>query len=182
MHHTMKRYLKLLLQLFLAPKQGWEDLSAEQTDPDDLMRRGLYPLAAVAALMSFLGLVYHADISPMSMLLKAVVEFGAWIVGYFIAVFALSSGLPQLSDDGVGPSLRCIKLFSVCMIGLMAVIGLLRNLLPSDYSIIWFLYFYLAIIIWRGERFMKVAPDKRAVFVILAVVSVIVPPLLIMLL
>ncbi|MFG6424052.1 MAG: hypothetical protein K1V71_06565, partial [Paramuribaculum sp.] len=66
--------------------------------------------------------------------------------------------------------------------GLMAMGGLVRNCLPSDFAIVNFLYVYLAIIMWRAEHFLRVMPGKSVVFVILAVVSVIVPPLLIMML
>lgn len=178
----MRHYLKLLVQLFLAPRQGWEDVADESPDPDLLARYGLYPLAALAAASSFLGLIYHPSVSPMAVLLHAIAEFGAYFAGYFITVIALSSALPRVSVSGCMASAAVIRRFAVCMMGLMACVGLLRNCLPSDFAIVNFLYVYLAIIMWRGERFMGVAPGKTMVYVILTIVSVIIPPLLIMML
>lgn len=178
----MRRYLKLLLQIFLAPKQGWEDVSADPTDPDDLARRGLYPLSAIAAATSFLALVYHTDVSPVAVIIRAIAQFGAYFAGYFIAVFALTSALSRVTVASAEPSHHTVRQFAVCMMGLMAATGMLRNCLPSDFAIVNFLYVYLAIIMWRGERFLHIAPGKSVVYVILAVVSVIVPPLLIMML
>jgi hypothetical protein len=178
----MRRYLKLLLQLFLAPKQGWEDVSADTSEPDDLARRGLYPLAGVAALTTFMTVVYHPGVSAVALIIAAILRFGAYFAGYFITIFALTTCLPRISLPGREASQRDIHLFAVCMTGLMAMVGLVRNCLPSDFAIVNFLYVYLAIIMWRAEHFLRVMPGKSVVFVILAVVSVIVPPLLIMML
>lgn len=178
----MQRYLRLLLQLFLAPRQGWDDLWSDPTDPDELARRGLYPLAALAALASFSALIYHSGASVIRLLVDAVLEFGAYFAGYFITIFALTTCLGRLTPDGAAPSQRAIHLFAVCMMGLMAAIGFVKNILPSDFAIVNFLYVYLVIIMWRAEPFLHVAAGKSVVFVILSTVSVIVPPLLIMML
>ncbi|MBD5346760.1 MAG: hypothetical protein HDR92_06480 [Bacteroides sp.] len=178
----MLLYLKLLLQLFLAPRQGWEDISVDNLDPDELARRGLYPLAGIAALSSFMTLVYHSGISIASVFIAAIVRFGAYFAGYFITIFALTTCMPRVSEEDAEADQHEIKLFAVCMMGLMAIIGVIRNSLPSDFAIVNFLYLYLAIIMWRGKFFLRVAESKTVVFVILAVVSVIVPPLLIMML
>lgn len=178
----MRRYLRILLQLFLAPKQGWEDVSADSPDPDELARRGLYPLAAIAAAASFMALVYHSGYSPVSLLIAAVVRFGAYFAGYFITIFALTTCLPTVTAGASAPSQKNVRLFAVCMMGLMASVGLLRNSLPSDFAIVNFLYVYLAIIMWRAEEFLNIEQGRSVVFVILAIVSVIVPPLLIMML
>lgn len=178
----MRRYLKLLLQIFLAPQRGWEDVSAEPVAPDTLLRRGFIPLAAVAALARLMAWAYHGVGSVTEMLLSVVVEFGAYFAGYFIAVFAVSAWLPRVSEPGREASECVVRLFAVSMAGLMACVGLLRNVLPSDFAIVNFLYVYLAIIAWRAEAFMRVAPGRSAAFVILAVVAVIIPPLLIMML
>lgn len=145
-------------------------------------RRGLYPLAGVAALTSFMTVVYHPGSSAVALIIAAILRFGAYFAGYFITIFALTTCLPRISMPGREASQRDIHLFAVCMMGLMAMVGLVRNCLPSDFAIVNFLYVYLAIIMWRAENFLRVMPGKSVVFVIMAVVSVIVPPLLIMML
>ena len=54
----MSAYLKYLFQLILSPSRGWEDLSHDGADPDELLRRGLYPLTGITALSEFLQLFY----------------------------------------------------------------------------------------------------------------------------
>lgn len=178
----MLRYLRLIFQIFLAPRQGWEDVSAEPVAPETLLREGFIPLAAVAAVARLMTLVYHGATSATNLIVHMVLEFGAYFAGYFIAVFALSAYQSRFSEPGEEASERVVKLFCLCMAGLMAFTGLLRNVLPSDFAIVNFLYVYLAIIAWRGEAFMRVAPGRSTVFVITAVLAVILPPLLIMML
>lgn len=178
----MRSYLQILLQLFLAPSRGWEDVDVASPDPDEMARRGLFPLAGIAAVASFMALVYHSGYSPLSLLIDAIVRFAAYFAGYYITIFAMTTCRPTVTMQGDEPSDRDIRLFAVCMMGLMAVVGFLRNALPSDFAIVNFLYVYLAIIMWRGEQFLHVRQGRSVVFVILAVLAVIVPPLLIMML
>lgn len=178
----MRRYLTLLLQIFLAPQRGWEDVSAEPVSPEALFRHGFVPLAVIASLAGLMAWVWHGVNDVARMMVSVTVEFGAYFAGYFIAVFALSAWLPRVSEPGREASERVVRLFAVFMGGLMACVGLLRNILPSDFAIVNFLYVYLAIIAWRAEAFLRVAQGRSAAFVVIAVVAVIVPPLLIMML
>ncbi|MCM1028528.1 MAG: hypothetical protein NC484_02820 [Alloprevotella sp.] len=178
----MGHYLKLLFQIFLSPRSGWEDVSADKSGPDLLMRRGLLPLAALTSLTRFLTLVYHRGEEFMSVMPGALIEFVAYLAGYFIAILALTAYMPRVTRHGAAATDRDIRLYALCMTGLMALVGLVRNCLPSDFAIVNFLYLYLAVVAWRGREFLHVDLDKEVTFVILAVVSSIIPPLLIMLL
>lgn len=155
-------------------------MSRSGADPETLLRRGFCPLVVIAALTNLFAPLYHTDLGIYRVLIRMVVEFGAYFAGYFVAIFALSAAMPRVLPEGSEIDDRNIRLFALCMMGLMACIGIARNALPSDFDIINFLYVYLAIIMWRGEKFMHVSVGRSTEFVILAVVAVILPPVLIM--
>ncbi len=81
----MLEYLKLMMQLLLVPVRGWEDVSSASPDPDEMLRKGLYPLMGVAALSEFVSFFYVRELSLATVLVRAVVDFGAYFVSLFIA-------------------------------------------------------------------------------------------------
>ena len=72
----MLEYLKLMMQLLLVPVRGWEDVSSASPDPDEMLRKGLYPLMGVAALSEFVSFFYVRELSLATVLVRAVVDFG----------------------------------------------------------------------------------------------------------
>ena len=54
----MLEYLKYLVQLLLSPARGWEDISAKSPDPEEMTRKGLYPLIGIAAVSEFCAFFY----------------------------------------------------------------------------------------------------------------------------
>ena len=58
----MLEYLKLMMQLLLVPVRGWEDVSSASPDPDEMLRKGLYPLMGVAALSEFVSFFYVREL------------------------------------------------------------------------------------------------------------------------
>ncbi len=178
----MAQFLKLLIQLFLAPQRGWEDMAAVDTPPEIMVKRGFIPLASVAALTCFLALVYHPATGVLAVLFKALFQFVALLAGYYLATLIIAAYRSMISKPGREASDRNVRLFSLGMLGLMALVTLFSNCLPSDFDIVNFLYVYLAIVAWRGKGILAVAPDKTVIFVILAIIATIIPPLLIMML
>lgn len=173
----MKRYLLYLLQLFLAPSQGWKDIELDDCDESMLERRGFLPFALLSAVSVFMQLVYHPSISAIRLLIDCVIELGALIAGYYFAVAVMSASLPSICFDE--PSRRRIRVFCLCGLGLYALLGLIRNCMPSDFAIIYFLLIYLAIILWRANDYLDVMPDMTLRFVLLSIICVIMPPLVI---
>lgn len=176
----MALYLKLLLQLFLAPQRGWEDMAAVTISPETMVKRGFIPLAALASLTSFIALVFHPAIEVLALIFKTLMQFVALLAGYYIAILIITAYRPMISNPGREASDRNVRLFALGMMGLMALVGLISNCLPSDFDIVYFLYVYLGIVAWRGKGILAVAHDKTVSFVILAVIATIIPPLLIM--
>lgn len=57
----MLQYLKYLFQLLLSPGLGWEDIEHTDPDPEELTRKGLYPLMGLAAATEFLAFFYERE-------------------------------------------------------------------------------------------------------------------------
>ena len=172
----MKQYLLYLLQLLLAPKQGWKDIAADGKDYEALERRGFIPFAAIAALSVFVQMIYHPGLSPVKLLIDCVIEFGAWLIGYFLAAAVMGAYLPDLCYDE--PPVRRIRVFSLCSVGLLAFMSLVKNCMPGDFAIIYFLIIYLVVIMWRAADYFDVMPESVFKFTLLATACVIVPPML----
>lgn len=173
----MLHYLKTLLQLFLAPTKGWEDVSADGVEPHRLLTRGLYPVIAIAALTQLLEPFHMPDVGMGTAVIRMIVTFIMYFAGYFIGIFGLSLTLPDITVGGETNDFN-VHTFVACIIGLMAVIKIIDNCVP-DVPWIYFLLFYVAVIEWKGARYMHIERGSSTRFTLAAIGSVIIPPLLI---
>ncbi len=62
---------------------------------------------------------------------------------------------------------------------LLALSLLVQNCLPFDIDLVLFLGIYTAIVLWRGDRYMAVREESVGRFMIFTILTVIVPPFLI---
>ncbi len=157
----MLHYLKLMLQLLMAPARGWEDVAESAENPRHTLLCGLLPLAALAGLSAFTGRFYQLHPSFTPLLVKAVVMFIKYTVTYFIGVALLLNVLPRLTSDGLVNRER-VELFCAYCEGMMAVIGILECVMPMDITLLQFLPIYVVVVICMGRRFVDV--DERNIF------------------
>lgn len=170
----MLHYLKLMLQLVLSPKKGWEDI-AQGADPSRrTLLHGLLPMIGMVSLTVFLGAFYELRPTFGGLLVKAVVAFAQYAITYFIGVTVLSSALPRLSE-GVPVGRETIEVFCAYIVGLMATIGVLENLLPMDLSLLHFLPIYAIAVMCMGRQYLKVDERNLFRFAAVATVSLILP-------
>lgn len=173
----MKHYLGNLFQLLLSPGNGWEDIARANRDPLYLARSGFYPLCLAAAVSAWADAVYHPGLSVWTLLLRSLVIFVAFFLGYFIATFCLAVFLPRLCD---GKSrLARVQTFALYVLGLLALLIVTVSWLPMAAVLLVFMPLYVALIIWKGTTYMRILPDRVPAFMILAVAAVMLPPLLI---
>lgn len=157
----MLHYLKLILQILMAPRSGWEDVLADGRNPRNVLFSGLIPLSALAAATVGLGFFYRNDAVAGELLIEAVVVFARYILTYFIAVALLLYVLPKLTFDGIVARQR-VELLSVYCVGMMALIGILENILPMDIPLLQFLPLYIVVIIIQSRWFVNI--DEHALF------------------
>lgn len=173
----MFKFLKSLFQLILSPVRGWEDISYAGEDYRRLAAEGLYPLLGVASLTVFMAAIYRHGVELSYMIQQAIVTFVKYFVGYFIAVFILGSYIHRDSDAEISEKRN--HTFVIYSIGLLAIISIIKNCLPMNLATLNFLPIYVAIVMWRGTRYMAIRPDRVGYFMILAIGAVIVPPFVI---
>ncbi|MDE7024259.1 MAG: hypothetical protein K2O88_00050, partial [Paramuribaculum sp.] len=75
-----------------------------------------------------------------------------------------------------------VHTFSAYITGLMATLDLLQNCIPLEIAWLWLLPLYVAFIIWRSVSYMTVEAKYDVRFVVIASLSLILPPYVIQLL
>ncbi len=164
-----------MIQLILSPGNGWEDIEKADIDPRILAMRGYYPLIALSALSVFMQGVYH-HLMFLTLLMKMLVTFLIYFIGYFFGVFTLSVfSEPWLSH---GYDERRSHTFVLYSLGMLALINLIINCLPVTKEMLFFLPLYVALVQWKGIRYMEVKPDRTGPFMVNAILGVLFPPYL----
>lgn len=170
----MLHFLRLMLQLVLSPLRGWEDVAISADSPRHTLTHGLLPLAAVAALTALTGLFYDINPSVGVILIQVVISFVKYVVTYFIAVAALTAVLPSIAIDGFMDRAR-VEIFCAYAVGLMAMTGILQNLLPVELSLLQLLPLYYIIVMCIGRTYLDVDEKRIFNFIIVDIVSIILP-------
>jgi hypothetical protein len=172
----MLKFLKYLLQLTISPSNGWDDISYAGTETPELLSSGFYPLLGVASLTAFCQMFYNGDTGVAEALQSAIIIFVQYFITYFLAVYLL----PVTAGSCVDGEFNELKLttFVAYSLGLMALVTIVQNLLPIDLAILNFMAIIVAVVMWKGCRYLAVKPESVGRFMILAVLEVIVPPIL----
>lgn len=175
----MLHYLRLMLQILMAPRRGWEDVAADDgCCPRHILFQGLIPLAGIAALSVGTGFLYKNDAHIDVMLITAIVTFARYVLTYFIAVALLMYALPKLAENGVAVK-RNVELLSAYCVGIMALIGIFENLLPMEIPLLQFLPLYVVVVIIQSRWFINVAETSLFRYAACAIAGIILPVFLI---
>lgn len=171
----MLNYLKLMLQLILAPTQGWDDVAAAAPDPRRELLFGLVPLCLLAGLSVVASVYWQHNVSVSSLIVSGVVCFAVYMLTYFIAQALLTSLLPRITDDGLVDRGR-VMLFAQFCVGQMAVFGMIENLLPAEVApIVQFLPLFVVVVMYRARAFLGVDKTKSGLMLSFGIVAVILP-------
>lgn len=168
----MLRYLKHLLQLILSPSNGWEDIGIADDSPRDITVKGYYPLIFVAALSVAMQGIYH-HVQFINLFLGVIATFVAYFVALFFGFFILSlmaePNLERSYDE------QRANTFVLYTLGLQAVITIILNVLPITSAMLFFLPFYVALIQWKGCRYMGVRNGRTGHFMAVAILGALIP-------
>lgn len=173
-------FLKDMLQIILSPAKGWEDVSYDGVDERNLVKFGLCPYLIIVALTVLIQMIYHSELLWLSEIQQVFVTFIKFFVSYCIGVFVLLMNLPGHTDADVTE--KRVHTFSAYITGLMATLELIQNCIPLEIAWIWLLPLYVSFIVWRGVSYMTVQPGYDVKFVVVASLSLILPPYIIQLL
>ena len=170
----MGEYLKYICQLVLSPSRGWEDISHDGTDPEELLRRGYYPMLGVASVAQFLQLFYNRALSLTVILERALATFVAYFVALFLSRMVLDAMLPKVTDGALSD--RRTATLNILCLGVMLMIQLLTNCLPPDLTFLKFLPVYVLLIFYKASRYMAVREDSEMTYMLVGILSVVAVP------
>ncbi len=172
----MLKFLVCLLQLIIAPGKGWEAIAKEDIDPRRLCAEGFYPFVGVVACTVFIQYFYNNDLGLAVLLQCAVITFVQYFITYFLASFLFSLFISSMTDGEVDE--KRYHTFIIYNLSLLGLFQMINNCVPVEISIFQFLPFFDIFIIWFGIPYLSVKDDKKVLFLILSVASIMVPPYL----
>ena len=169
----MLLYLRLMLQLVLAPLKGWEDVELTAPNPRRLFASGLLPLCVIAGVCASLAAWWLKGGGPFSLIMQGIACCVTYLLTYYIAQAVLIALLPRVTDDGLIDRER-VNIFSTLCVGIMAIIGIVINFFPMEH-IFQFLPIIVVIIIYRSRRFLCVQKARTGLMIAFGIVAVILP-------
>lgn len=170
----MLKFLVCLLQLIISPAKGWDAIADEDIEPRKLCSEGFYPFIGVVACTVFVQYFYAPELGIAELLQNAVITFVQYFITYFLASFIFSIFVSKLTQNEVDEK-RC-DTFILYNLSLLALFQMINNCLPVEISIFQFLPFFDIFIIWFGIHYLSIKDNKKVLFLILSVVSIMVPP------
>ncbi len=173
----MLEFLKYIFQLIIAPGSGWEDIAKDGRYSSVIALHGLSRTLIVVALSSFMTLLYSADATFVTVLSEAVVLFVLYWVTYFFADTVFSLFIGKMTDGAVDDDK--VKTYIAYNVAILSLMALISNLLPFSFAIVQLFPIYVAIIMWKGTKYLKIFYPLAGKFMLLAIASVILPPVLI---
>jgi heme/copper-type cytochrome/quinol oxidase subunit 4 len=164
----------MLGHLILSPNRGWEDVMHYNLGQYRVLKSGLYPLFIVAALSVFIIGIYDSSLTFVSLFQRSIITFVQFFISYYIAQTIFSLTIEKYVENGSIDDNR-VGLFISIGLGLLAIIEVIKNVLPVELSLVQFLPIYVAIILWKGAAFLHVVDSKINYFVFLTIIAIIVP-------
>lgn len=175
----MLHYFKMLLQLLMAPSNGWIAVAHDTMDYRTLVRRGYLPMILICGLSGFMQMLYPNDMTWLAAIQKAIVEMVAFVITGYFAEFMFS--LLLLKDISTSLNMHVIRLYITYTLSILAMMVTLMNLVPFSPVLI-LLPLYTIVVMRTGTKFVGVLHHRIGHFMFLSIGSIFVPVFTIILL
>lgn len=169
-----------MLQLALSPKHGWEDIAYDNPPLRPLIVSGFVPWLVVASVSALVPFFRTGDFNGFAMVVATLVMFLKYFVTYFFASFIFQFFMPALTKGVHHEQNSNILLINA--IGLLAFISIIKNCVPVDMPVVNFFPLYVLLIMWRGNRYVKVPKTNGFKFAALCFAVTLLPPMLLQML
>ncbi len=168
---------KNIVMVILSPGEGWADVNTKGIPTSRVLSGAFYPLLAVMAITAFVPMVYDHTITLERSLMQAIVQFSSYFITYFASNFLLAGFYPELvKTKGAEARLNDYLLYNLIFLVLLQIV---KNVLPIDFTPIFFLMLFMPWIAFRGLEVLGIAKEKRITFLIFSTLLLILTPLLI---
>lgn len=139
------------------------------------MRRGFYPLCGVAAATEFVQLAYPGGGSFVAVFKLAVITFCAYFASLYLSRMVLDSLLPKVTEGEMSER-RTSTSILMCL-GLMLMIEIVQNLLPTTITLLQFLPIYVLLVYYKASEYLAVRKDCEMNFVMTGLLTVVGMPI-----
>lgn len=171
----MLKYILNIFQLVISPAHGWEDISSSGVSAERLVKKGFYPLLACLAISALIPILYKsAHISLIEGLQHAIIAFTVFFATLFLGNWAMANFMPAMSETA-NTRLKN-QSYVIYSLGFLAIIDIVNNVLPVDVLPIQILPAYVLFIMYKGVRYLDVAPSKIGQFMFVSVLFIALPP------
>lgn len=154
----------------MSPGNGWEDISYAGDDTKQLASTGLYPMFALASVSTFVQYFYENDLEMVTLLQYAIITFVQFFVTYFCAMVIFASTMEQCVEGELNEK-KYITIITYSL-AIMSLITFVQNLVPVEISIIYFLYLYIGVVLWKSTRYLAVKESETVRFMVIAISSI----------
>ncbi len=173
----MRHFLRLLIQIILAPRNGWEDLETDDPDPRTTFFTGFVPLTAISAIAVLFQLVFHPYLSVMLLFEKALIQFVAMFVSYYLAEFFFSLYLLRNIKGSLQPDR--MRLYIMMTLSVLSIMMMVINIVPFS-PVLMLLPLYVVVVMRMATGYLSVVEGRTGHFMLLSMSSMFAPPLIIM--
>ena len=169
-YYDMLKFLRHICQLIMSPGNGWEDISYSGDDPSKLATAGLYPLFALASVSIFVQYFYESNLELVTLLQYAIITFAQFFITYFCAMVIFASTMEKCVEGDLNEK-KYITVITYSL-AIMSLITFVQNLIPVEISIVYFLYLYIGVVLWKSTRYLAVKENETVRFMVIAVSSI----------
>lgn len=155
--------IKNIILIIIAPRVGWDDVNRSSVTTLRLLSCAFIPLLIILAVSEFIPLFYDTTISLFETLLKSILVVSSYFITYYITSFLISGFYPELAKTNAG--VERVNDFTLYCIMYLIFLNIIANVLPIDFTPIYFLMLYLPWIAYRGTEYLGVKKEKLPVFV-----------------
>ncbi len=175
----LKEIFMLIYRLILQPAKSWAELAEKQdTDNEPFLKRYLYPIFGIIALLAFVGVFINVKEFDVQIALKTTISLVVSVfLGFYLASFALTEVLDRMFGKTKQPKID--QQFVGYASSLLYVVYMLLAIFPELFFLHFFVL-YTIYIVWEGAfPYLGIEDSSRTKFTIVASAIILIAPNLI---
>ncbi len=170
--------LRNILVVIINPKVGWQYIDDSANSTQRVLSSVFFPLLAILAVACFVPMIYDSATNTLSStLMEAIVAFSKFMLTYFLCSYLLSGFYPQFNRSHI--ALAKLNNYIIYNLSYMIILTILIKILNGEFSPLYFLFFYMPYMAYRGSEFLCLEKGKKMKFVIISSLLMLAMPFLI---
>ncbi|MBR5102603.1 MAG: hypothetical protein IK092_05715 [Muribaculaceae bacterium] len=167
---------KNIALVIISPKIGWEEINQSGISSQKLLSSAFYPLLALLAISSFVPMIYDSTLPLSTCLMNGVIAFFSYFVTHYLCNYLLAGFFPDLNETKAAA--YRLDIFVIYNLIFLVILNIFANLLPTQFTPLYFMMLYTSFMIFKGAQFLGVKQENITKFVIIASILIILPPII----